>query len=71
MSVIVLSIFYVFWRIKRYVKKHRKQKGYLKNLKGQFDELKEEETKLEGQSVEDKMDGIQFTTNPVFGLARE
>lgn len=51
--------------------KHRKQKGYLKNLEGQISELKVEETEIEGQTVEDKLDGIQFTVNPLYADFRD
>jgi hypothetical protein len=57
-AFLTLAILYIFWRVKRYVTKHRKQKGYLKNLEGQISELKVEETEIEGQTVEDKLDGI-------------
>ena len=34
MAVLTLTILYVFWRVKRYVTKHRKQKQYIQNLEG-------------------------------------
>lgn len=70
-AFLALAILYVFWRVKRYVTKHRKQKGYLKNLEGQISELKVEETEIEGQTVEDKLDGIQFTVNPLYADFRD
>lgn len=36
------------------------------NLEGQIEELKIEETEIEGQTIKDKMEGIEFTVNPVF-----
>jgi hypothetical protein len=71
LAFLTLAIMYVFWRVKRYVTKHRKQKGYLKNLEGQISELKVEETEIEGQTVEDKLDGIQFTVNPLYANYRD
>jgi len=48
------------------VTKHRKQKKYIQNLEGQISELKTEDTEIMGQTVEDKLDGIQFTVNPMY-----
>jgi len=61
----------VFWRVKRYVSKHRKQKKYIQNLEAQIGGLKKYETVIEGQTVEDKMDGIQFTVNPQYADWRD
>ncbi len=70
-AIVVLMILYVFWRIKRYIHKYGKQKKQLKNLEGQIHELKANETQIEGQTVEDKLDGIEFTVNPLFGRETE
>lgn len=57
-AFLTLAILYIFWRVKRYVTKHRKQKKIITNLEGQIKDLKTKETVIQGQTVEDKLDGI-------------
>lgn len=63
----VIIIFgYIFWRLSRYITKYRQAKVEMRNYQEQITELEKATTDVVGQTIEDKLKGIQFTENPSF-----
>jgi len=61
----LLLISYVLWRVSRYVSKYRAAKKQMDNYREQIYELQQTQTQTKGQSLKDKMMGINFNLNPL------
>ena len=64
--VALVAGFYIICRIYRYIGKYSWQKVRLANMRAKLSELQETKTKQIGQSLRDKIEGITFTTNPLY-----
>jgi len=70
-GLVLFVVLYAFWRIKRYVKKYKKQKKRIDTYIKRIEQIQKTDTQIHGMTVKDKIDGIVFTENPMYDAAMQ